>query len=55
MKGFEKAVKRLKKGHSQTKEKQELLAYYSVGENYEKVKQKPMNPPKFLEREKGKK
>ena len=38
----------MKNGQSQSKLKQQMLAYHSVGENYEKIKQMPMNPPKFL-------
>lgn len=52
IKGYEKAVGRLRTGNKRNKEKKELREYKPVGENYEKIKEKGINPPKFLNRKK---
>lgn len=52
VKGFDKSINRMKDGYLKEIERKKKLSYINVGENYEKVREKKMNPPRFLDRKK---
>lgn len=51
--GFQKSVQRMKVGVEKHRVQKELREHKPAGQNYYRLKQKKINPPKFLDRKKS--